>query len=314
MKIFLSVFFAFFIFSLSMSVRAAQKNDISDYHFTFFSAYDQRNTLQIAIRQYKKNNEPYVLLVNPMTLVTSESPMINLRTQNVSALNQTPFLKALNRFTAISNSNQLQNAGATHAIYSIQGFFLTVDLCPTKKPFAKKLFQQLLVMAQQQKRPMPVAIAITGLWIKNHPQEFAWLIQQTKTNKLTITWVNHSYHHPYDPHLPLKQNFLLAPGVNFEQEVLATEQLLLKHGQLPTVFFRFPGLVSNAQQIHDLKKLSLIPIGSDAWLVKNQRPKPGSFILVHGNGNEPEGIALLLPLLRSPQFHWLQLAQAFVFI
>jgi len=34
----------------------------------------------------------------------------------------------------------------------------------------------------------------------------------------------------------------------------------------------------------------MIPIGSDAWLAKNQWPKEGSIVLVHANGHELIGI------------------------
>ena len=38
----------------------------------------------------------------------------------------------------------------------------------------------------------------------------------------------------------------------------------------------------------------LIPVGSDAWLAKNEVPSAGSIVLVHGNGNEPVGVEKLL--------------------
>lgn len=38
---------------------------------------------------------------------------------------------------------------------------------------------------------------------------------------------------------------------------------------------------------------NLIPLGANAWIAKNEPIKEGSFILIHGNKNEPEGIALL---------------------
>ena len=69
--------------------------------------------------------------------------------------------------------------------------------------------------------------------------------------------------------------------------------LLLDSDLLPSPFFRFPGLVSNQRLIEVLRDLHLIPIGSNAWLAKGERPQPGSVILVHANGNEPEGIRLL---------------------
>ena len=69
---------------------------------------------------------------------------------------------------------------------------------------------------------------------------------------------------------------------------------LIENGLLPSPFFRFPGLVSDRKLIEQLRALSLIPIGADAWLAKGETPHPGSIILVHANGNEPEGIRLLL--------------------
>ena len=69
---------------------------------------------------------------------------------------------------------------------------------------------------------------------------------------------------------------------------------MLEQGIIPSSFFRFPGLISNQQLIAELRAMSLIPVGSNAWLACGQNPKPGSIILVHGNGNEPKGIELLL--------------------
>lgn len=113
------------------------------------------------------------------------------------------------------------------------------------------------------------------------------------SKKLRITWVNHSNTHPYDSKLPDNQNFLLLKGVDFTSEVLGTEKLLLSQGVIPSVFFRFPGLVSSDKQIQKLQSWGLIPLGTDAWLAKDQPIRSGSVILVHGNGNEPQGLARL---------------------
>ena len=80
---------------------------------------------------------------------------------------------------------------------------------------------------------------------------------------------------------------------------MLTEQILLECGQTLFVFFRFPGLISNPLL---LKKYGLIPLAADAWLAKNEPIRPGSVILVHGNGNEPLGIKRLIPELK--QHHW----------
>jgi hypothetical protein len=51
--------------------------------------------------------------------------------------------------------------------------------------------------------------------------------------------------------------------------------------------------VADKGLLEKLKKLFLIPVGADAWLAKGAHPEKGSIILVHGNGNEPEGVKKL---------------------
>jgi hypothetical protein len=75
---------------------------------------------------------------------------------------------------------------------------------------------------------------------------------------------------------------------------------MIGKGLPPSVFFRFPGLVADEKLIKLLAKLSLIPLGADAWLAKGEEPRKGSIILVHGNGNEPPGIARLMNILQTP--------------
>jgi hypothetical protein len=82
-------------------------------------------------------------------------------------------------------------------------------------------------------------------------------------------------------------------------EILRTEQAMLEHGMVPSVFFRFPGLVSSRELFDRVVAHGLVPVGSDAWLAKGQGPAEGSIVLVHGNGNEPIGIEDFLRLLRT---------------
>jgi hypothetical protein len=74
---------------------------------------------------------------------------------------------------------------------------------------------------------------------------------------------------------------------------------MLAAGFTPSVFFRFPGLVSSPDVFERIIALGLIPLGSDAWLGKNQWPQEGSIVLVHANGNEPLGVHRFLQLLRE---------------
>ncbi len=72
---------------------------------------------------------------------------------------------------------------------------------------------------------------------------------------------------------------------------------MIEEGVTPSPFFRFPGLVSDRTIFRKVNGYGLIPLGSDAWLGKNQWPKNGSIILLHGNGNEPIGIHRFFKLL-----------------
>jgi 2-polyprenyl-6-methoxyphenol hydroxylase-like FAD-dependent oxidoreductase len=45
-------------------------------------------------------------------------------------------------------------------------------------------------------------------------------------------------------------NFLLMPGFDMQSEILDQERLLIANGETPSIFFRFPGLVSDAALMH----------------------------------------------------------------
>jgi hypothetical protein len=230
--------------------------------------------------------------------------------KNVNNLLNTPYYKILQKYSA--PPYVLQNYGVTHAERSLSGVFLTIDLCPSKKVFEKKLFDYLAKLSAEQHRPIPVAIAVSGLWIVQHQAEFNELLKMQKEHELDITWVNHTFSHPYYPGIEIKNNFFLNPNApDFVSDVLATEKSLLEYQQIPSVFLRFPGLVSNAGLIKKLNNLGLIALGADAWLAKGQKIHNGSFILVHGNGNEPQGIKLLLENALTHKLNFLPLNKSF---
>jgi hypothetical protein len=92
---------------------------------------------------------------------------------------------------------------------------------------------------------------------------------------------------------------LLEKGTDIRSEVLLLEKELIRHKIVPTIFFRFPGLISSPALVDSVLSYGLIPIGSDAWLGKNQKPKNGSIVLIHGNGNEPVGVDRFIRLLKE---------------
>jgi hypothetical protein len=265
---------------------------ISGYQPAFKPFYGEDGTLLAATRRYYRGDDAHFLVLDPERFEFREmaaATVLSARTAGDETWRETPFSRALVRQT--SPPFPLQNDGLREAEHPMPGFFLTADLCPAKKSLDRRFIDALTALPL--KPPVPITLMVSGLWIQRHSDDFAWLKNQAAAGRIAITWGNHSFTHRYDPAAPLEKNFLLSPGTDFASEVLSLEILLLEAGLTPSPFFRFPGLVSNRRRIEELRVLHLIPIGSNAWLAKGETPRSGSVILVHANGNEPEGIRLL---------------------
>ncbi|RFZ91775.1 hypothetical protein D0C36_09975 [Mucilaginibacter conchicola] len=179
------------------------------------------------------------------------------------------------------------------------GISLTADLCPSHRPLDRRIFTDIINGFKQVEQPVPIALSVSGLWMKHHIADLNWLKQLQAQHHIYVTWINHSYNHRVSASAPLKTNFLLEPGTDINYEVLETEKLMLANGLLPSAFFRFPGLVSDQQLVYQITGFGLIPVGTDAWLAKGQQPQAGSIVLIHGNGNEPVGVTDFINLLRQ---------------
>ncbi len=277
---------------------ASSGTEITGYRAVLRPYHAKDGSLRIAIREFIDGTDAKVLSIDPITFETS---VIDAQeTSNASVNNEwqkTPFAVSLARYTA--PDGRLQNSGIRRGEAKVDGLFLTVDLCPSKKPLDRALFEATIKDFIGKKGPAPLAIAVSGLWMARHQEDLRWLLDKSASGELDITWINHSATHPYHGDRPLEEDFLQSVEVDFEREVLANEVEMLNSGIRPTVFFRFPGLVSDNRLLKRLRALSLIPIGTDAWLAKKENPKRGSIILVHGNGNEPEGLAILMGLYKG---------------
>ncbi|CAG1065301.1 hypothetical protein BAC1_00880 [uncultured bacterium] len=262
----------------------------AEYKAVFKPARDSQGVLRIAIRRLTEGPRTRYLTVEPESFATAliEGPELG-KADDDGQWKSTPYAVALEKYNAPAAG--LQDSGLTRGG---SGLFLTVDLCPSTKKMDMELFKAAIGEPHMKDRPLPIAIAVSGMWMERHEDELAWILGMEKKGDLSITWVNHSFSHPYDRDKPLEDNFLLKPGVDFEKEVLEDELALIKRGLLPSPFFRFPGLVADKGLLEKLKNLFLIPVGADAWLAKGGKPREGSIILVHGNGNEPEGVKKLL--------------------
>lgn len=275
-----------------------------------YSAYlgtaQYQNSDWLILRKYSLNNVSYTLCVNVANLTTQSIPLKELQSPMSSDWNSvkkkfknSPYIRNLTASQKLSS--QLQDAGFQQGNPEEKGIALTIDLCPSHKPLDKILFNKLIDELGPYEAQIPVALSITGKFLQNHKEDINWLIELENLGKIKITWINHTFNHFYNPSLPLNQNFLLAKNTNINQEVLWLEQALLELGITPSIFFRFPGLVSDQRIFNQIESLGLLPIGSDAWLAKGDKAVHGAVVLVHGNGNEPVGIVDFLQLLKQEQ-------------
>jgi hypothetical protein len=255
------------------------------------------------LREFVNDGKNYLLLVNPQTLETKidEPGFYEIKPMTIDEartfFKSTPYVKALQK--AEKQSLSTQDAGIESGMPKQTGISLTADLCPSHKPLDKVIFTSIVAEFKKVEQPVPVALSVTGIWMRQHPQDLEWLKKLQDEHEIYITWINHSFNHRVSAKLPLKENFLLEAGTNINFEVLETEMAMLKNGLLPSVFFRFPGLVSDNELVYQITDFGLIPIGTDAWLAKGQQPQAGSIVLIHGNGNEPVGVNDFIKLLKS---------------
>jgi hypothetical protein len=244
---------------------------------------------QVAIRRMTLKGEPALLLADPEKLTTRIERAACWTCADVEepALRATRLMRAIERSAeapGLAHRTFLDNAGLTHG--GPGGGYFTGDLCPSKKPMDRAFLETLAG------RATPIALSISGLWLKHHFDDYRWLLDAQAQGKFAITWTNHTYTHPYKKGVAWDANFLLTPGVDPDYEILETERLLIANGQTPSLFFRFPGLVSTSPLMQAVRRHHLISLGADAWLALNERPHDGSIILVHPNGNEEQGLKI----------------------
>ncbi len=257
-----------------------------------------------ASRSFLRDREPRYLVtdvesfetrvVDPSTL-DCEDPAAAIRYET------SPFAVARRKSSGAAH-HPLSNDGISRAEKSVHGVFLTADLCPASHAkFEYRFFDALEKIAVTTSAPVPVGLAVTKKWINQHPGEFEDITRLEATGKIAVTWINHSSTHPFSTTKKLEANFLLEKGVNPETEITDVEIALLERNQLPSSFFRFPGLISDQAWVENVDAHSLITLGSDAWLAIGEKPKAGSVILVHANGNESLGITKFLETLTNIQ-------------
>jgi hypothetical protein len=268
--------------------------EVRDYR-PVFQECRKADTMRLAIRRMEIDGAAMLLTVDPATLATSLEREQDWSCADTGDERQkdTRYIRAIRSSGVARQSAVIVNGGLIHG--AAAGSFVTGDLCPSRRPLDRAFLEKLKATGS----PAPVALAISGLWLTRHQADFQWLRAQERAGALSITWVDHSYHHQYEPGRPLAENFLLTQGVDMQAEILDTERLLIASGETPSVFFRFPGLISNQATMQAAQADHLIVLGADAWLAKTQRAGPGGIILVHVNGNEAAGLEIFSTLLAA---------------
>ncbi len=288
----------FFISLFTLSIFAQDIKNLK--HIKEYQVLNQtinyKDKYYTVLRSFKVENKNFYLIIDNNSLKTSiikKEKLFNAFKINTSKRSR--YLNLLEKYTKAPYP--LQNYGLKH-IFS-KKIYLTIDMCPSSKiGYEDKFFKDLLVY----EKTVPLTIFISGKWIKKHEENFLELIKMQQNGLLDITWGNHTFNHPYKPKEKPENNFLLTPNTNIEDEILQTEQLLLSYGIIPSILFRFPGLISDEKSVKIIKKLGLIPVGSDSWLAKGEKLKQGSIVLIHGNKNEHRGIDLINLSLKTLNF------------
>ncbi len=297
------------LFAIAGSAAQAENaspTQVRDYRPVFqecrpVAAGGDSAVLRFAIRRMEIDGNGTLLTVDPATLATHLE-----REQDWSCADTDDEHQSTTRYIQAVRASVLPhaagpvfpfgviaNGGLVHGAGS--GSFVTGDLCPSHRRLDRAFLEKL----QAVQSPLPLALSISGAWLISHEADFEWLRERERAGAFQITWIDHSYTHPYVPRRPLVNNFLLTSGVDMRSEILDTERLLIAHGVTPSVFFRFPGLISNPALMQMVGDDHLIVLGADAWLARSPRARSGGIVLVHLNGNEPDGLKIFSTLLED---------------
>ena len=214
--------------------RAPASADVADLRVCFqVCTAPQCAGSRVVLRRFAQGGRQLALVADPVSLNTEIAPQAGLPAECRpwdgvrAALAGTRYGEAL--ADAERNETGLQDAGIVHALPREQGVVLTVDLCPSRRPLDRSLFDAVIAEFGPEERPVPLAVAVTGLWMLEHPDDLAWLLDRVRSGAVSITWIDHSFTHRFEPTAPLARNFLLEPGTDLESEILRTEQADIRH-------------------------------------------------------------------------------------
>jgi hypothetical protein len=302
--------FSLCLFFLAPSPSRASSSSLINQYRLYLAVHADSarcDSIPFALRRFVRNDSDFAVIIDPRDLSFKVAPFDTAKTawrectwqEFIDLYRHSRYGKAI--LEARRAVLPIKDAGFNRFLPSQEGISLTVDLCPSSRPLDRYFFDTLITALSSEESPVPIGIAITGRWMKYHQRDLAWLLELERINCIHITWINHSYSHHVLSDRDSSEQSQPDLNIDFTQEVLETERLLLEQGLMPSLFFRFPGLVSNPELIVRVVSFGLLPVGSDAWLAKEQKPSNGSIVLVHANGNEPFGLRKFVNLLAEKQ-------------
>jgi len=186
-----------------------------------------------------------------------------------------------------------------------QRISVTMDFCWSMRPPETDFLAGLPALAHDVHPP--VTVFLSGRWMEQHPGDMEALIRLQQQSGVRINWGLHSWVHPKAG--GFMDDLTLA---DTRADTLRLERKMLEWGVVPTVYYRFPGLIHDAAHLTAILDMNLLPVDCEAWVAVQGEEHPfghpmqsGSIVLVHGNGNEPNGIARFRVWLKThPDWRW----------
>src|ERR1700761_4044497 len=167
----LSVILLFNTFSLSVK---AQANFLKIQNYQAYYGWAKHFPQDwMILRSFENEGRKYFLMVNPQTLETKidETNFYEVKPMSIDEARNffktTPYQKALVK--AEKQSVMIQDAGIENGMPKESGISLTVDLCPSHRPLDKRIFTDIFKQFQKVEKPVPVALSVTGVWMRQHP-------------------------------------------------------------------------------------------------------------------------------------------------
>lgn len=269
----------------------------------------------VAIRSFSQNGARKLLVVNEATLDTQIVLEKDCASYDRPRSLSSNFFQALDTYLNKETGGRRFTFGSTYTEAN-QGFssfsnsskgcenkvVLSTDLCPTNNGVFQKNFYSRLANAGLKGKPVTVVIPVSGMWLENHRADFEWL---KNLKGLNIVWANHSETHGLFPKQGRGEYYPTSflPGAScggFWNEVASVEMRLIDLGVKPSIFMRYPGLVSSVEEKQQLRQFGLISLATNAWPALQGDPtndynrifkvtdpslptRAGSILLGHGN-------------------------------